>query len=83
MENDMVSFRRDKDTLTIAERRHTLTELEAARFLGLRSAQTLYLWRKKGVGPPFVCYQDRLIRYRLKDLLRWQQRQLIKSGIRR
>jgi hypothetical protein len=83
MGNDMVSFQRDKDTLIIAERKHTLSEQEAARFLGLRSHQTLYLWRKKGVGPPFVCYQDRLIRYRLRDLLRWQRRQLVvQSGSR-
>lgn len=42
---------------------YSLTEDEAAHYLGLRSGQTLYLWRKRGEGPPFIPYKrSRLFR---------------------
>jgi hypothetical protein len=58
---------------------YTITETEAARFLGLRSAKTLYFWRLKKTGPPWMRYGTRCIRYRVKDLIAWQERQLVSN----
>jgi len=57
----------------------TLNEMEAARFLGLRAAKTLYFWRVQGRGPRFMRYGARCIRYRVKDLVAWQEQQLVKT----
>lgn len=48
---------------------------EAARFLGF-SCAALKKWRAKGTGPRFVRV-GRSIRYRIGDLLDWQQRHVV------
>jgi predicted DNA-binding transcriptional regulator AlpA len=55
----------------------TLNEMEAARFLGLRASKTLYFWRVQGRGPRFMRYGTRCIRYRVKDLVAWQEQRLV------
>jgi len=47
-----------------------LTSGEAARFLRLEP-RTLESWRGRGIGPKFVRYSARCVRYRLKDLHDW------------
>ncbi len=48
-----------------------LTSREAAEFLRLEP-RTLESWRgRPGVGPKFVRYSARCVRYRLKDLQDW------------
>lgn len=49
-----------------------LTGPKAAAFLAC-SVHTLENWRLKGQGPAFI-RQGRLIRYRLKDLIAFQER---------
>jgi predicted DNA-binding transcriptional regulator AlpA len=48
---------------------------EAASFLGL-AQRTLELHRQAGTGPAFVRAGKRAVRYRLADLLTWQNQQL-------
>lgn len=48
-----------------------LTETEAAKIVGVQP-RTLQNWRYRGMGPPFLRYSARCIRYRLEDLLAWQ-----------
>jgi hypothetical protein len=40
----------------------TLTASEAAAYLRLKPA-TLANWRCKGIGPAYMCYSNRAIRY--------------------
>jgi Helix-turn-helix domain len=56
-----------------------IDEKEAAAFLRV-SARTLQRWRVVGFGPPFLRYSTRCIRYRLRDLERWQQEQRVSAG---
>jgi predicted DNA-binding transcriptional regulator AlpA len=50
--------------------RRMLTTEAAAGFLGI-SAWTLFDWRKRGGGPPFVRLSRNTIRYPLDDLVAW------------
>jgi hypothetical protein len=54
-----------------------LRESETARFLGV-SARTLQRWRILRIGPPFLKYSARCIRYREVDLRAWQDAQSVK-----
>lgn len=49
----------------------SLTSREAAAFLAA-SVKTLDLWRREGRGPAFI-RQGRSIRYRLADLIAFQE----------
>lgn len=49
-----------------------------ARALGV-TVDTLKAWRRKGVGPPFVRFGNR-IRYRATDLDTWLDSQTITPG---
>jgi len=49
-----------------------LTTKEAARFMNM-SHRTLEQWRWLGEGPPFLKIK-RQVRYRLADLIRYQER---------
>jgi excisionase family DNA binding protein len=44
-----------------------LNEEEAAKYLGVAQV-TLAAWRKKNIGPSYLKYGWRLIRYRREDL---------------
>jgi len=44
-----------------------LTTADAAKFLGL-SPQTLNNWRHRRVGPPYLKYSARAVRYKVADL---------------
>jgi hypothetical protein len=50
-----------------------LTQAEAAEFLNVQS-RTLESWRMRGIGPSFVRYTSRAIRYRPADLLAFLER---------
>ena len=47
-----------------------LTRLEVAKFLRV-DPTTLWLWRKKGLGPRWMRLSGRLIRYRWADVKTW------------
>jgi predicted site-specific integrase-resolvase len=47
-----------------------LTPDQAAEVLSI-SPRTLEGWRRKGVGPPYVIYSSRCIRYSEKTLREW------------
>lgn len=55
----------------MAEENRALTSVEAAAFLGSTKA-TLENWRHKGCGPAYI-RQGRSIRYRLADLIAFQE----------
>ena len=48
-----------------------LTETEASEFLSC-SQKVLQKWRYLGGGPPYV-KRNRLVRYRLRDLIAWSE----------
>lgn len=50
-----------------------ISEKEAAKFLGY-SVRALQNWRVRGGGPRFVKVNQRSVRYRRRDLLRWIER---------
>ena len=47
-----------------------LTRLEVARFLRVNQS-TLWLWRKRGIGPRCLRLSGYLIRYRYADVESW------------
>ncbi len=47
-----------------------LTPIEAAKFLNVRP-RTLENWRARRIGPRFIPYSRRCVRYRLDDLQAW------------
>jgi predicted DNA-binding transcriptional regulator AlpA len=47
-----------------------LTPKEAGAYLS-RSESCLKLWRAKGTGPAYTKLNERMIRYRESDLLKW------------
>ncbi len=47
-----------------------LTQIEAAEVLSIQ-ARTLESWRLRGIGPRFIRYTSRAVRYRLSDLSSW------------
>jgi len=47
-----------------------LTQAEAARVLNVAD-RTLESWRQKRIGPRFLSYSKRCVRYRLSDLNEW------------
>ena len=55
-----------------------LTTAQAAQFLNYKK-HTLEVWRLKGHGPQYVQVNNRTIRYRLIDLLRWAESRLVPS----
>jgi predicted DNA-binding transcriptional regulator AlpA len=55
-----------------------LNEHEVAPIIGVR-VKTLRNWRVQGVGPRFVCTGRKLVRYRLSDVLAWQEANLRRS----
>ena len=59
------------------EQQNSLTEREAARYLGVSSA-VLRLWRADGTGPVYFRAGSKLIRYLLRDLDRWIEARLSK-----
>lgn len=46
----------------------------AAAYLGVSLIQ-LYRWRRSGIGPPYLVWGRRTLRYRVADLDRWLQSQ--------
>ena len=61
--------------------RHTptlLTEAEAARILRV-APRTLQDWRYRGVGPRYLSYSRRAVRYRLEDLEAWMRERARRS----
>ena len=50
-----------------------LTQTQAAEILNI-SPRTLEGWRRKGLGPSFVVYSSRCVRYSERALLEWVQK---------
>lgn len=63
------------ETVTVV---YLLDPPATARALGV-TVDTLKAWRRKGVGPPFVRFGNR-IRYRATDLDTWLDSQTITPG---
>ena len=55
-----------------------LDQEEAARFLHVQP-RTLESWRQRRIGPRFVRYSMRCVRYRQQDLQVWLDSQAIES----
>jgi predicted DNA-binding transcriptional regulator AlpA len=55
-----------------------LNEHEVAPIIGVR-VKTLRNWRVQGLGPRFVRTGRKLVRYRLSDVLAWQEANLRRS----
>jgi hypothetical protein len=53
-----------------------LNQKEAARFLHVQP-RTLESWRQRRIGPRFVRYSMRCVRYRAQDLQAWLDNQSI------
>jgi hypothetical protein len=53
-----------------------LTQKQVAELLNIQP-RTLESWRQRRIGPPFVAYSRRCIRYRERDLQRWLETQTI------
>ena len=49
-----------------------MDQVEAATFLGL-APRTLEVWRQQKRGPKFLSYSARCVRYRLRDLIAFQE----------
>lgn len=62
------------------EQQNSLTESEAARYLGVSSA-VLRLWRADGSGPVYFRAGSKLIRYRHRDLDRWIEARLSEPAL--
>ena len=58
-----------------------LNQDEAARFLHVQP-RTLESWRQRRIGPPFVRYSVRCVRYRTQDLQTWLDSQSISTANR-
>lgn len=50
-----------------------VTEAEAAEILGV-ARRTLQDWRFRGVGPRYIAYSRRSVRYLVSDLLEYMER---------
>jgi hypothetical protein len=61
-----------------AELYRQMTTVEAAKYLGVPT-RNLEAMRQTGTGPLFVRFSARSIRYRLIDLIRYQERMLRRS----
>ena len=55
-----------------------LMEAHAARFLSM-SDRTLQAWRVRGIGPSYIRV-GRSIRYRMSDLLKWIEENLVSTS---
>ncbi len=58
-----------------------MSEREAAKYFGV-SDEALRVWRRRGMGPKFYRIGGKLVRYRLADLLDWQETQRYDSCAR-
>lgn len=56
-----------------------LTELELAKRWGL-SPRTLQMWRKDGIGPAFIDIDRNTIRYRLEDVIAYEESRIKNQG---
>lgn len=52
-----------------------LTEKELAKRWGI-SPRTLQLWRREGKAPPFITIGHHTVRYRMEDVLAYEQSNL-------
>jgi predicted DNA-binding transcriptional regulator AlpA len=60
----MATYKRKKAS------RRLLTTEQTASVLGV-SPWTLFAWRKRGTGPPYVRFSRQAIRYSMDDLTAW------------
>lgn len=60
-------------------REQLVDQREAARFLGL-APRTLESWRSRRIGPRFIAYSRRCIRYRIADLQDWVTERAVETS---
>ena len=63
------------DLSTSSSGKHTLTDIEVARRLGV-SRFTVRSWRLKGIGPRFL-KMGRAVRYRAQDVEEYERQALV------
>ena len=51
---------------------HVMTSREAGQFLGVTD-ETMFRWRKDGIGPSYSQPNARLVRYLHEDLVSWMK----------
>lgn len=56
-----------------------LTELELAKRWGL-SPRTLQMWRRDGIGPAFIDIGRNTIRYRIEDVIAYEESRIKNQG---
>jgi hypothetical protein len=59
--------------------RRMLTTERTAEFLGV-SGWTLFLWRKNGIGPPYLRFSRNAVRYSVDDLMAWLRTRRVVGG---
>jgi len=64
----------------IAPGRGVIDQNAAAQYLDVEP-RTLEAWRSRGIGPQFVRYSRRCVRYRVSDLERWVETHLVRAPI--
>ena len=65
---------------TVSDLFRQVDPVQAADFLGTTPGQ-LARWRKHGGGPRFVWWVSNSVRYRLVDLIEWQENHLFENSI--
>ena len=60
----------------------TIDENAAAEFLGL-NVRTLQTWRQKCTGPRYIKYSSRAVRYRVADLIEFQEQYAVATVAKR
>lgn len=56
----------------MSETDKTLDPAETATFLNIQP-RTLESWRARRIGPPWIRYSKTCVRYRVSDLVAWQE----------
>lgn len=65
-----------------SEKDRTVDQVEAAQILGI-APRTLETWRLMKRGPRFLIYSKRCIRYRVSDLISFQESMLVGTELSR
>ena len=59
-----------RDSMRVAQIERLLDQEQAAALLNVNS-RTLEAWRQRRIGPRWLSYSRRCVRYRLSDLQAW------------
>jgi hypothetical protein len=56
-----------------------LTQSQTAAFLHIEP-RTLESWRQRRIGPRFIRYSQRCVRYRIEDLRKWVEGKIVETA---